>query len=460
MKWCERYVLTLYHYSLFILQFSVFIFHLTGRCILSRIDWFQAARFGLFIHWGLYALPARGEWVRSVERMPEEDYLPFFREFSAPDFDPRAWAKAARQAGIKYAVFTAKHHDGFCLFDSAHTDFKSTNTPFGRDAVREYAEAFRAEGLKVGLYYSLLDWHHPDYPHAHDRHHPDRGRPGVTDAGRDFDRYLDYMHAQVRELCTNYGPIDIFWFDFSYDDLRGPAWRAAELVGMVRALQPQALIDNRLEASGEGFGSLITGAPTEYSGDFVSPEQIIPPQGIMDSQGCDVPWEACVTMNNHWGFCANDDRFKPAPLLIRKLVECVSKGGNLLLNVGPDGRGRIPAASLEILRQIGAWMEKNGESIYGCGKAGFGKPEHGRVTRRGDTLYYHVLDAPIGYIPLPGVRPEAIRATWLHNGQEAPLQRDWISGNYPELAFVPLGDDPLLPDPADTVIRVEPDKSL
>ncbi|MBQ7519603.1 MAG: alpha-L-fucosidase, partial [Clostridia bacterium] len=312
---------------------------------MSNIDWFRESRFGLFLHWGLYALPARGEWVRSVEKMPEEEYMPFFREFSAPDFNAREWARMAKQAGMKYAVLTAKHHDGFCLFDSQYTDFKATNTPFGRDAVKEFAEAFRAEGLWVGLYYSLLDWHHPDYPHAGDPYHPDRERPGVTNEGRNFDRYLDYMHAQVRELCQNYGRIDIFWFDFSYGDLRGEAWRATELVNMVHTYQPWALIDNRLEVSGEGFGSLVTGHPTAYSGDFVSPEQIIPPEGIRDVNGNDVPWEANFTMNNNWGYCENDRHFKPASMLIRKLVECVSKGGNMLVNVGPDARGRFPAES-------------------------------------------------------------------------------------------------------------------
>ena len=216
----------------------------------QRTAWYRQARFGMFIHWGLYAIPARGEWVRSTERMPEADYLPYFREFSAPDFNPRAWAAMARKAGMKYAVLTAKHHDGFCLFDSRYTDFKSTNTPFGRDAVREFVDAFRAEGLKVGLYYSLLDWHHPDYPHYGDANHPMRDDPSQDNAGRDFNRYLDYMHAQVRELCENYGQIDLFWFDFSYGELRGEAWRAGELARMVRALQPQALLDNRLEVSG------------------------------------------------------------------------------------------------------------------------------------------------------------------------------------------------------------------
>lgn len=364
----------------------------------------------------------------------------------------------ARKAGMKYAVLTAKHHDGFCLFDSRYTDFKSTNTPFGRDAVREFVDAFRAEGLKVGLYYSLLDWHHPDYPHYGDANHPMRDDPSQDNAGRDFNRYLDYMHAQVRELCENYGQIDLFWFDFSYDHLRGEAWRAGELARMVRALQPQALLDNRLEVSGEGFGSLVTDQPSDFCGDFVSPEQIIPPQGIRDAQGREVLWESCVTMNNHWGYCGRDRYFKPAGMLIRKLVECVSKGGNLLLNVGPDARGCIPPQSQQILARIGAWMEKNGDSIYGCGRADVPKPDFGYVTARGDTLYYHVIDAPIGYLPLHKTPGQQLSARLLATGEELDTRANWITGNYPDYAFVSLGPDPVLPDADDTVIAVEAKK--
>lgn len=179
----------------------------------ARTEWFRQARFGMFLHWGLYSIPGRGEWVRSTEQMPEEDYLPFFREFNPVDFDPKAWARLAKDAGMRYAVLTAKHHDGFCLFDSALTDFKSTNTPCGRDLVREFLDAFREAGLKVGLYYSLLDWHHPDYPHYGDQNHPMRNHPECGNENRDFDRYLAYMHGQVRELCENYGKLDLMWFD-------------------------------------------------------------------------------------------------------------------------------------------------------------------------------------------------------------------------------------------------------
>lgn len=424
-----------------------------------RMAWYTQARFGMFIHWGLYAIPARGEWVRSVEQMTKEDYMPYFHQFNPVDFDPKAWARAAKEAGMKYMVLTAKHHDGFCLFDSQYTDFKSTNTPFGRDIVKEYVEAVRAEGLKVGLYFSLLDWYHPDYPHYGDLNHPMRNNPAYSNEGRDFNRYLTYMHNQIREICTNYGKLDILWFDFSYENengvMRGETWKATELVNMVRSLQPDIIIDNRLEVSGEGFGSLWDGNPTPYHGDFVSPEQIIPPNGLQDKQGRDLIWEACVTMNNNWGYCANDRFFKPASMLIKKLVECVSKGGNLLLNVGPDARGKIPPQSLEILRDIGAWMKDNSQSIYGCGKAGLPKPDTGRITRKGNKLYYHLFENTIGPMPLAGLKREQVdHVRMLATGAEVPLVQDWICSNYPDVVFAGLGPDPVLPDPVDTVLEV------
>ena len=272
----------------------------------KRVEWYQHDRFGMFIHWGLYAIPARGEWVRSTEELTIEDYEPFFNEFDPVDYDPKKWARLAKEAGMKYAVLTAKHHDGFCLFDSKLTDYKCTNTKAGRDLVREYLDAFRAEGIKVGLYYSVIDWHHPDFPHYGDWHHPMRNHPECSNENRDFDRYLTYMHGQVRELCENYGKIDVMWFDFSYGEMTGEKWKATELVNMVRSLQPDIILDNRLEVSGEGFGSLATENPNVYSGDFVSPEQIIPPNGLVDDLGRPLVWEACVTMNNNWGYNAKD----------------------------------------------------------------------------------------------------------------------------------------------------------
>ena len=421
----------------------------------ARTEWFRQARFGMFLHWGLYSIPARGEWVRSTEQMPEERYLPFFREFNPVDFDPKAWARMAKDAGMRYAVLTAKHHDGFCLFDSALTDFKSTNTPCKRDLVREFLDAFREAGLKVGLYYSLLDWHHPDYPHFGDQHHPMRAHPECSNEGRDFDRYLTYMHGQVRELCENYGKLDLMWFDFSYGDLRGEAWKASQLVDMVRSLQPGILIDNRLEASGEGFGSLATGSPTPYHGDFVTPETMIPPYPLMDARGEPLVWESCITMNNHWGYCATDRNYKPAALLIKKLVECVSKGGNMLLNVGPDARGNFPEQSVKILEGIGKWMGRNQESIYGCGPAALPKPEYGRVTRKGNTLYFHMFENTLGPVPLMGLKPNEVRSIrLLADGHEIPVSSSWCHSDYPNVVFADLGPSPILPDETDTVLAV------
>ena len=421
----------------------------------KRMQWFVQARFGMFIHWGLYAVPARGEWVRSNERMPEEKYMPFFREFDPSAADPKAWVQAAKEAGMGYVILTAKHHDGFCLFDSELTDFKSTNTPMGRDIVREFLEAGREAGLKVGLYYSLIDWHHPDFPHYGDRYHPMRSDPAASNEERDFERYLAYMHGQVKELCTRYGRLDVLWFDFSYDQLRGEAWRANELADMVRTLQPGILLNNRLEVSGEGFGSLAQGEPAPCHGDFVSPERMVPPEGLFDPQGRPLYWETCTTMNHSWGYCAGDPWYKPAPLLLKKLVECVSKGGNFLLNVGPDGNGRIPRQAMDTLKYLGQWMQINGESICGCGPSGMEKPEWGRITRRENVLYLHIYENALGPLPLYGISAEKIRAMrLLQDGREIPLSVSWVHSDYPYMAFADLGPDPVLPDGDDTVLKV------
>ena len=356
---------------------------------------------------------------------------------------------------MKYAVLTAKHHDGFCLYDSKLTDFKATNTKAGRDLVAEYLDAFRAEGIKVGLYYSIIDWHHPDYPHYGDKIHPLRNCEAEKDVERDFDRYLEYMHGQVKELCTQYGKIDVMWFDFSYDEMTGEKWKATELVNMIRSYQPDVIIDNRLEVSGEGFGSLATDEPNVYSGDFVSPEQIIPPRGLKDEAGRDLVWEACITMNDNWGYCAKDKNFKPASMIIKKLVECVSKGGNMLLNVGPDAKGNIPEESLKILEEIGKWMKKNGNSIYGCKGSDLPKPENGRITQKGNKLYYHIMENSIGSVPLYGVgRDEIQKVRLLSDGSELKISDFWTVSNYPDVVFVDISATPYLPDDTDTVVEV------
>ncbi len=431
--------------------------------IWNRTEWFRSERFGLFIHWGLYAIPALGEWVMSEKRMSAEEYRQrYFHCFDPTDYNPREWARLAKKAGMRYAVLTAKHHDGFCLFDSALTDYKSTNTPAGRDLVREFLDAFRAEGIRVGLYFSLIDWSHPDFPKYNDRFHPMRQNPAYQDEEICFDRYLDFMHGQVKELVSNYGKLDILWFDFSYDDMCAETWRAEKLIRMVRQYQPQVIIDNRLEGSGEKNGSITTDHPTSYSGDFTSPEMIIPPQGMRDIHGNPLPWELCATMNNHWGYCYHDHCFKSPETIIRKLVECVSKGGNFLLNAGPDARGNIPQESRLLMQAVGSWLEKNGESLYGCGISEFEKPEWGRYTQKGNIVYAHIYETPLGALPLYHIPPQRIRSIrMLSSGAEMQRGEAWNTALYSETAFVALGENPVfsypLSDPWDTVLKIELD---
>ncbi|GGI44771.1 alpha-L-fucosidase [Paenibacillus marchantiophytorum] len=425
----------------------------------ERTQWFLQDRFGMFIHWGLYAIPARGEWVQSVERISNEDYKTYFDEFDPIRYDPSAWARAAKQAGMKYAVLTAKHHDGFCLFDSALTDYKSTNTRARRDLVWEFLEAFRAEGLKVGLYYSLVDWHHEDYPAFRDNHHPMRDNENEKRNPETFSQYLSYMHGQVRELLTNYGKLDIMWFDFSYGEMVGEKWKATELMAMIRSLQPHIIVDNRLESGGEGGGSIYTNNPLSYSGDFASPEQIIPPHGVKDQDGNSIPWEANITLNNNWGYTAHDLQYKSITTVIRKLVECVSKNGNLLLNVGPNAMGEIPRDSLDILAGVGNWMAQNSASIYECGQADLSKPEWGRYTQKGNRLYAHIFEENIGSINLNGLAGRIKKARLLADGSEVFLNRPWNAILFMEDAFLSFAKPEALtyplPDKRNTVVELE-----
>ena len=411
---------------------------------------FRADRFGMFIHWGIYAIPSRGEWIRSQEKITIEEYQKYFDEFNPYAYDPREWARLAKRAGMKYAVMTAKHHDGFCMFDSQYTDYKCTNTKAGRDLIREYIEAFRAEGLKVGIYYSIIDWHHPDYPAYGDRQHPMRDNDAFRDVKHNFDNYLEYMHNQVREILTNYGKIDLLWFDFSYDDMTGEKWRATKLMEMIRSIQPHVIVDNRLG------GDLKLSDPPVYAGDFVSPEQIIPPEGVTNEEGRLLPWEACITLNKHWGYCSADHDYKSPKTVIRTLAECVSKGGNLLLNVGPDARGRIPKESVEILTAVGEWMDKNSDSVYGCTIADFPKPEWGRYTQKGNKLYAHVLERGIGPTGFVGLGGKVKSARLLSDGSELVMSMPWMATQHvagsEQSVFITFPSAEL-PDDLDTVVE-------
>ena len=376
--------------------------------------WFAEARFGLFVHWGLYALAARHEWVMSREQIPPETYERYVRYFEVDRYDPQAWARAAKAAGMRYAVLTTKHHDGFCLFDSALTDYTVAATPYGRDAVAAFVEAFRAEGLRVGFYHSLLDWHHPDF--RIDVHRPLRDHPDAAElnAGRSPERYRAYLHGQVRELLTGYGRIDYLFFDFSYPGLahrglpgKGPDdWGSEELTALVRELQPQILVNDRL------------GLP----GDLVTPEQYQPSGPTRGPDGEPLVWEACQTLNGSWGYDRDNRDVKPVELLVRMLVDGVSKGGNLLLNVGPTGRGDLDPSAAGALAGIGAWMDRHARSVHGAGPSSFTPPPDCRYTQRGDRLYVHVLAWPLGHLHLPDLAGRVAHAQVLHDASEVRME--------------------------------------
>lgn len=376
----------------------------------GNTEWFVHDRFGMFIHWGLYALPARHEWIKNLEKITEEKYQKYFEYFDPDMYDPREWARAAKKAGMKYAVLTTKHHEGFCLFDSAYSDYKATNTKAGRDLVREYVDAFREEGLKVGFYYSLIDWHHPDFPI--DPLHPRRDDDNIDELnkGRDIRRYAEYMRNQVTELLTNYGKIDILWFDFSYSNseyrgMKGKGkldWEAEELIATARRLQPEIIIDNR----------------TEIEQDLWTPEQYQPTDWIRDDDGNRVVWEACQTFSGSWGYHRDESTWKTPEMLIRMLVNTVSCGGNLLMNVGPTARGYFDDRAVNALDAIGSWMKYNSRSIYGCTQSEFKAPADVRYTQKEGRLYVHIYAYPYRHLRLPGLADKVDYAQFLHDNSE------------------------------------------
>jgi alpha-L-fucosidase len=383
--------------------------------------WFTRDRFGMFIHWGLYALPARHEWVKTRERMTDADYDRYFRRFDPDLFDPRDWARQAKAAGMRYAVLTAKHHDGFCLFDSQYTDYKATNTPAGRDLVREFTDAFRAEGLRVGFYYSLLDWHHPDF--TIDVHHPRRDDPDARaqNEGRSMARYCEYVRNQVRELLTGYGKIDVLWFDFSYPEQCGTGdkdwmkgkgaedWEAEKLIALARSLQPRILIDNR----------------TGIEQDIWTPEQYQLGDWLRHPEtGERLVWEACQTFSGSWGYYRDETSWKSPGQLIRMLVNTVSAGGNLLMNVGPTARGCFDRRACKALTVFADWMKYNSRSIYGCTMAEpdllAACPRDCRMTQSqdGTRLYLHLFAYPFAHLELRGLAGRVEYAQFLADGSE------------------------------------------
>jgi alpha-L-fucosidase len=381
----------------------------------QRLKWWTDARFGMFIHWGLYALPARHEWVKSHEQLTNEQYQKYFEAFNPDLFDPHEWAKMAKAAGMKYVVLTSKHHEGFCLFDSKFTDYKVTNTPYGKDLIKQYVEAFRAEGLKVGFYYSLIDWHHPDY--TIDSNHPLRQASDSAYArlnkGRDMNKYREYIKNQVRELLTNYGEISVIWFDFSFPGKHGKDrkdWDSENLLKMARQLQPGIIVDDRLDLSDVDGGW-----------DFISPEQVKVSKWP-EINGKRVPWETCQTFSGSWGYYRDETTWKSPAQLIELLTESVSKGGNLLLNVGPTARGVFDYRAQDRLKAMGEWMKYNSRSVYGCTEApaGFTAPANTILTYNPtlNRLYIHLLDYPMGSLILKDMASRVKYIQFLHDASE------------------------------------------
>ncbi|MCI0499158.1 MAG: alpha-L-fucosidase [Planctomycetales bacterium] len=398
----------------------------------ARMAWWRDARFGLFIHWGVYAVPAGtykdkqiggiGEWIMCRGQIPIAEYKQFARQFNPVKYDPDAWVKLAKEAGMKYIVITSKHHDGFALFDSKVTDWDVVDAaPYGKDLLKPLAKACRKHGVKLGFYYSQAqDWTHP-------------GGAGNTwdpaQAG-DMDEYIKNIAApQVKEILTNYGDIAVLWWDTPYDMNK----QRADMLQPLIALQPGIITNNRL-----GGG---------YPGDTDTPEQHIPATGLKDRD-----WEACMTMNDTWGFKSYDHNWKSAEMLIQNLVDIASKGGNYLLNVGPTAEGEIPQASVERLKAVGKWMKVNSQSIYGTSASPFAKLTWGRCTQktvRGKTtLYLHIFDWPAaGKLLVPGLRNEIRKAVLLAGNRKLKTEsaQDGVIVNLPAAA----------PDPVDTVVALQ-----
>jgi len=375
-----------------------------------RMRWWHEARFGMFIHFGLYSQLGQHEWAMEEEGIPVAEYQLLAQHFNPKPHAARAWAKLAKAAGMKYMVMTTKHHEGFCLFDTKLTDYCAPKQAAGRDLVAEYVEAAKAEGLRFGFYYSLMDWHHPD-----------GARCLTEEAARR--RFVDYIHGQVREICTNYGRVDVLWYDVNWP-LTPEGWESVKLNKMVRQLQPDIIINNR------------AGIPE----DFTTPEQEI--------RASDSPWESCMTMNSSWGFNRGDDSWKSPKTIVRNLLQCTRDQGNYLLNIGPKADGSIPEPSIETLTAVGQWMGTHGDLIHKADQCAVHSSEIAGFTRQGNTLFVHTHFWPGQTVSVGGLKGKVLSAKLYPSGQPVKFEQDeW------RLRLEGLPDH--APDPLATTIAVE-----
>lgn len=377
-----------------------------------RIRWWREAKFGMFVHWGLYSVLGREAWVMGDEDIPLAEYEKLSQQFQPPKNVARMWARLAREAGMRYMVMTTKHHEGFCLFNSKLTDYCAPRTGAGRDLVQEYVDAARAENLHVGFYYSLMDWHHPDWRLA-------KSDPSARQ------RFVDYTQGQIRELMSNYGKIDILWYDMPVP-LDAEGWRSAQMNDLVFGLQPDILLNNR---------NLL-------SGDFSTPEQ--------STQAAKTDWESCMTMNDSWAYLAADNNWKSTQQLVQNLVECARDGGNYLLDIGPRADGSVPEPAVTRLQAIGGWLSRNGEAVYGTQRCRFPHGNIGVYTRSGNTLYTIIYFWPGNTMTVGGVRCKVKSARFLATGHMVRYEQQGS-----QLIFTSLPDNP--PDSPVTVIAAECD---
>jgi alpha-L-fucosidase len=354
----------------------------------QRLAWWRAARFGMFIHFGVYSTIGRHEWVMEDEAIPVAEYAPHATTFHPHVGSPRAWARLAKQAGMKYMVLTTKHHEGFCNFDTKHTDYNAAKQGPGRDVVREYVEAARAEGLRVGFYYSLMDWHHPD------------GAKCATDEEA-RKRFIEYTHGLIRELLTNYGKIDVLWYDVAWP-LDAKGWESIRMNQMVFELQPEIVVNNR----------------NHLTGDFSTPEQRI----VAETGGR--AWESCMTMNDSWGYQAADDNWKNSRTILRNLITCARDDGNYLLNIGPKPDGSIPEPSVRALREVGEWLQANGHTVYETDICQVRRSNYASFTRKGNTLFMHVHFWPGEYVAISGLRVKVTAAKLIKTGEPVSFAQD------------------------------------
>jgi alpha-L-fucosidase len=377
-----------------------------------RMKWWHEARFGMFIHFGLYSVLGRHEWAMEEEGIPVEEYQKLADQFNPKPHAARAWAKLAKTAGMKYMVMTTKHHEGFCLFDTKLTNYCAPKHAAGRDLVAEFVEAARGEGMHVGFYYSLMDWHHPD-----------GARAKTDEAARR--RFVDYIHGQVRELCSNYGKLDILWYDVNWP-LTPEGWESEKMNRMVRQLQPDILINNR------------SGIPE----DFTTPEQRI--------QASAAPWEACMTMNDSWGYQSGDDNWKSPKTVVRNLLTCTRDGGNYLLNIGPRGDGSIPDPSIQILTAVGQWTGRNGDLVHHADRCQVKRSQCALFTRQGNTLYAHIYfwNGPI--FEIGGLQNKVLSAKLYPSGTPVTFEQEQFRVKFANLPAQ-------APDPIATVIALECD---